>query len=207
MMLPATDRFYDTFWRQSVRWLAVPAADPVTVIPPESAGPREDVAWRVMARNAEFEPLRDATVDLRVTGPDGRLESLVAVPDPAAAGDGAFVARHRPLQRGVYRATAEVRRPGAPPVVASASALVGGADSEMADPRLNLRVLQRIAAATGGRVIDVADLAALPAQLRAAVPAATIVARRDLWHTGWSFGALVLLLAAEWLLRRRWGMR
>jgi uncharacterized membrane protein len=207
MMLPATDRSYDTFWRQSARWLAVTASDPVTVIAPESAGPGEDVEWRVMARNAEYEPLRDATIDVRVAAPDGRVESLVAVPDTAAASDGAFVARYRPLQRGVYRATAEVRRPGAPPIVASTSALVGGADTEMADPRLNLRVLQRIAAASGGRVIGVEDLAALPAQLRAAVPTAMIVARRDLWHTAWSFGALILLLAAEWLLRRRWGMR
>ena len=90
---------------------------------------------------------------------------------------------------------------------ATASVLVGGADTEMADPRLNVRVLQRIAAASGGRVIEAGEIAALPAQLRAAVPAAVIVARRDLWHNGWSFAALVLLLAAEWLLRRQWGMR
>jgi uncharacterized membrane protein len=207
MMLPANDRSYDTFWRQSARWLSLMAADPVTLIPPESAAPGDEVTWRVMARDAEFEPLRDATVDVRVTGPDGRVESLLAAPDAGAVRDGGFVARHRPLQRGVYRATAEVRRPGAPAALASTSVLVGGADAEMADPRLNTRVLQRIAAASGGRVITAADLASLPAELRAVVPAAIVIARRDLWHTAWSFAALVLLLAAEWLLRRRWGMR
>ena len=30
MMLPATDRSYDTFWRQAVRWLALTASDPVS---------------------------------------------------------------------------------------------------------------------------------------------------------------------------------
>ena len=206
MMLPANDRSYDTFWCQSARWLALTATDPVTLTPPASASPGDDIRWRVTARDADFEPLSGALVDVRVTGPDGKVESLSANAD-AAARDGSFVAHQRPLGAGVYRATAEVRQEGKAPIFATASVLVGGADTEMADPRLNVRVLQRIAAASGGRVIETGEIAALPAQLRAAVPAAVIVARRDLWHNGWSFAALVLLLAAEWLLRRQWGMR
>jgi uncharacterized membrane protein len=206
MMLPATDRSYDTFWCQSARWLALPAGDPVTVLAPEAASPGENITWRVMARDADFEPLGNATVDVRVTGPDGRVETLPAAAD-AAARDGSFLAHQRPAGNGVYRATAEVRQEGKPSIVATASLLVGGADAEMADPRLNVRVLQRMAAASGGRLIEASDLAALPAQLRAAVPAAVVAARRDLWHNGWSFAALVLLLAGEWLLRRKWGMR
>ena len=70
------------------------------------------------------------------------------------------------------------------------SLLVGGADTEMTDPRLNVRVLQRVAAASGGRLIEPAEIAGLAEQLRAAVPAARRRARRqDLWHNGWSFGA------------------
>jgi uncharacterized membrane protein len=206
MMLPASDRSYDTFWCQSARWLALTAPDPVTLTPPASASPGDDIRWRVSARDADFEPLSGAAVDVRVTGPDGKVESLAATAD-AAVRDGSFFAHQRPLGAGVYRATAEVRQEGKAPVFATASVLVGGADTEMADPRLNVRVLQRIAAASGGRVIETGDIAALPGQLRAAVPAAVIVSRRDLWHNGWSFAALVLLLAAEWLLRRQWGMR
>jgi uncharacterized membrane protein len=206
MMLPASDRSYDTFWCQSARWLALTATDPVTVVPPASATPGENIRWRVNARDAAFEPMAGATVDVRVTAPDGKVESLAAVAD-AAARDGSLVAHQRPLGAGVYRATAEVRQEGKAPVLATASVLVGGADTEMADPRLNVRLLQRIAAASGGRVIEAGDVAALPGQLRAAIPAAVIVARRDLWHNGWSFAGLVLLLAAEWLLRRQWGMR
>ena len=209
MMLPASDRSYDTFWCQSARWLALTASDPVTLIPPASASPGDDIRWRVSARDADFEPLTGVAVDVRVAGPDGKVESLSAnaESDAGAARDGSFVAHQRPLGAGVYRATAEVREEGKAPIFATASVLVGGADSEMADPRLNVRVLQRITAASGGRVIETGEIAALPGELRAAVPAAVIVARRDLWHNGWSFAALVLLLAAEWLLRRQWGMR
>ena len=50
-------------------------------------------------------------------------------------------------------------------------------------------------------------VAALPDMLKAALPAAALAVPRDLWHTGWSFAAILVLLGAEWMLRRRWGLR
>jgi hypothetical protein len=50
-------------------------------------------------------------------------------------------------------------------------------------------------------------MSTLTGALTSAIPAAALAVRRDLWHTGWSFGAIVLLLATEWILRRRWGLR
>src|SRR3954469_1788905 len=71
MLLPSSDRSYDTFWRQALRWLALPAADPVAVGLPAAAAPGEDLTVRVLARDAAFVPQLDAVVDLDVTGPDG----------------------------------------------------------------------------------------------------------------------------------------
>ena len=90
---------------------------------------------------------------------------------------------------------------------AMTNVLVGGADVEMTDPRLNLPVLQRIALGSGGRVVAANDRATLVDALRQRLPAARLAVVRDVWHTGWSFAALVLLLGAEWTLRRRWGLR
>jgi hypothetical protein len=56
-------------------------------------------------------------------------------------------------------------------------------------------------------VIGEGDVQGLSAALRAGVPAAALAVRRDLWHNGWSFTAIALLLGAEWILRRRWGLR
>jgi uncharacterized membrane protein len=206
MLLPADDRSYDTFWRQAIRWLALPAPDPVAVSVPAGSAPGDIVPLRVAARTAAFEPLRDATVDVRVTKPDGRVESLPAAMDIAAA-DGTFLAKVLAEEPGVYRVTAEVRRPGAAPVMSTTSMLVGGADPEMTDPRLDSRLLERVAAASGGRVIEEGRTADLVTDLRAGLPAAALRVRRDLWHTGWSFAAIVTLLAGEWLMRRRWGLR
>jgi hypothetical protein len=77
----------------------------------------------------------------------------------------------------------------------------------MTDPRLNEDTLQRVARASGGAVLAAGDIAGLMDRLNAGTPAALLAVRRDLWHTGWSFAILAGLLAAEWLTRRRWGLR
>jgi len=210
MLLPSSDRSYETFWRQAVRWLALPAPDPIAIGLPAGASPGETLPLRIAVRNAAFVAQPDALVDVRVTAPDGRIEQLrAAVPSSANAGedDGRYVARFRPDQPGVYRVSAEARRGSTTLGSASAALLVGGADLEMTDPRLNLQVLQRIALGSGGRVIAAGDGPALLEALSAGVPAARIAVTHDLWHNGWAFAVIVVLLGAEWILRRRWGLR
>jgi uncharacterized membrane protein len=206
MMMPAADRSYDTFWRQAVRWLSVTSGEPLAVTAPAGVTPGELVTVRVTARDAAFEPWRDAEVDVRVVKPDGRLEEVRASAD-AQAGPGRYLARVATTDPGVYRVTVEARRRDLPATTATTSFLVGGADAEMSDPRLNEPVLQRLAATSGGQVVRGDDLDALPEHLSAAVPAAQLSVRRDLWHNAWWFLAIIGLLAAEWILRRRWGFR
>jgi hypothetical protein len=77
----------------------------------------------------------------------------------------------------------------------------------MTDPRLNLQVLDRVALGSGGRVVALQDFHTIVDALRARLPAARLAVTHDVWHTGWSLGALILLLGTEWILRRRWGLR
>jgi uncharacterized membrane protein len=207
MLLPAADRSYDTFWRQAVRWLAVAAPEPVALTVPAGAAPGGKLPVRIAVRNAAFEPLRDAVVDVRVVTPDGKLEQLRAGVDQEAAPPGRYLAHFTPSQRGVYRVTAEARDSSAAIGSASTSMLVGGADAEMADPRLNEPLLQRVATASGGRVVTSDHIDALAQTLQESVPAAVLSVRRDLWHNGWWLLGLVTLLASEWIVRRRWGLR
>jgi uncharacterized membrane protein len=206
MHLPSSDRTYQTFWRQAVRWLALPAGDPIQLTLPAASTPGDTIPLRVMVRNASFEPLGDAVVDVRVSAPDGRMEQLRAGAARGAS-DGVFETTFRPGDPGVYRVTAEAHRGSTALGSATASMLVGGADFEMTDPRLNTQLLQRIAIASGGRMVATADIATLADSLRARLPAAALAASRDLWNTAWSFLAIVALLSAEWVLRRLWGLR
>ena len=90
---------------------------------------------------------------------------------------------------------------------AATALLVGGWDAEMTDPRLNVQVLRRLAATSGGRLVTAADTGPLLDTLRARIPEAQLAVAQDLWHNGWSFGLVVALLGTEWALRRRWGLR
>jgi uncharacterized membrane protein len=207
MMLPAADRSYDTFWRQAIRWLAIAAADPVSVSVPPSASIGDLLPIRIAARSAAYEPLRDASVDVRITSPDGRLSQLRAGRDTGRDSDGRFVVHYRADQPGVYKAVAEAKRGDQSGGLGSASFLVGGADVEMSDPRVNERLLQRLAQQSGGRIVLAGQTSSLADDLRAAVPAAVLSVQRDLWHTGWSLSVILLFLAGEWLLRRQGGMR
>jgi uncharacterized membrane protein len=208
MLLPATDRSFEAFWKQALRWLALPATDPVQLTMPPGTAPGDALAVTVLARDASFEPLRDVTVDVRMTGADGRVQPLQAAPASRAAREGGqYVATFRPDHAGVFRVSADVRRGAASLGTTSASVLVGGTDVEMADPRLNRALLERLASASGGRVLNEDELGTLPDLLSARAPGAALAARRDLWHSGWSFAAILVLLGAEWMLRRSWGLR
>jgi hypothetical protein len=208
MLLPSSDKSYDTFWRQAVRWLAVAATDPVAITLPAGASPGDTLPVRVAVRNAAFVSQSDATVDVHVTSPDGRVQSLRAVlVREEDEEEGVYVGRFRADAPGVYRIRADAVRGSAALGSAGASVLVGGSDPEMSDPRLNTQVLQRLALASGGGVLTRGDSAALLDRLRAGSPAARHAVTHDLWHTGWSFAAIVILLGAEWILRRGWGLR
>ena len=207
MLLPAADRSYDTFWRQAVRWLSIAAPEPVALSVPAGGSPGAKLPLRITVRNAAFVPLPDAAIDVRIATPDGKLEQLRAEIDPEAAAPGRYVAHFTANQPGVYRVTAEARAAGAAVGSASTSMLVGGADAEMADPRLNEPVLQRVAAASGGRMVTPDQIEPLAQTLQAGIPAAVRSVRRDLWHNGWWLLALVTLLTSEWVVRRRWGLR
>jgi uncharacterized membrane protein len=205
MMLPAADHSYDRFWRQTARWLGQATPDPVALTLPLAPGAGDPLTIEVEARDASFTPQPDATVDLRVTAPDGRVDAVRAEAVPSQPGH--FRAAVRTTRSGIYRVTADARRGQTPLGNADGSVLVGGIDPEMTDPRLNEEALERVAHASGGRLVAADDIATLVDRLTAAAPAAALAARKDLWHTGWSFALIFVLLAAEWLLRRRWGLR
>jgi uncharacterized membrane protein len=205
MMLPTSDQSYERFWRQAARWLAQNAPEPVTIALPSTPAPGDGIPVVIAARDAGYAPRADAVVDVRVTSPSGRVETVHA--EPVASQPGQFRASVRAAEAGVYRVAAEARQGQTALGISTGTMLVGGVDPEMTDPRVNEDTLQRVARASGGAVLAAGDTGRLIDRLNVVAPAAALALRKDLWHTGWSFGILVVLLAAEWLTRRRWGLR
>lgn len=207
MRLRSDDRSYEVFWRQAVRWLAGGATGPVTARVVEGRVPGESLQVAVSVEDRRFDPVGDAQVVVRVDGPGGEQWTLQAAGVEGTTGQ--YVAAFRAETPGVYRVHAEARRGAEVVGRAEEWALVGGADPEFTDPRLNEEVLRRLALATGGSFLraDEVDPAALAASVRATAVESRPLERRELWHRGWVFGSLLSLLVAEWTLRRRWGLR
>jgi uncharacterized membrane protein len=205
MRMPSTDRTYESFWRQAARWLAAEAPGPVSVASPLAPALGATATIDISVRNALYEPVPDADVRVSLRDPDGVARD---VPSTAAgANSGGHTAAFVPEESGLYRVTVEARRGDVVLGSVEQPVLAGGSDPEFVDPRLNETVLRTLAEASGGRYLaasharDVAD--ALRARRALTRPSEV----RDLWHNAWSFLLIVALLATEWVLRRRWGLR
>lgn len=205
MQMPSEDRTFELFWRQVARWLSSGAPEPVTITTPTGVEPRSVDVLHIDVRDEAFVPVTDAEVTMRVTLPGGETQDVQpALTDPRA---GRYSVEHRFDQPGIYRISAEARRGSVTLGSVNRWLLVGGADREMADPRLNEDVLRRLATASGGGYLTTETISSLPAMLDAAAPEPQAPRLEELWQTPWIFGAVILLLAAEWTLRRRWGLR
>ena len=205
MQMPSEDRTYELFWRQAVRWLGAGAPDRVSIAAPAGLVPGNTAALGVDVRGDAFAPVTDAQVSLKVTLPGGAVRDLRATAsDPQS---GRYSSDMRFDEPGVYRVSASAQGGDTRARTADRWVLVGGADLEMANPRLNAQVLQRIATASGGQYLAADRTSELTALLRSVEPAASAPQLQELWHNIWIFAAVMTLLGAEWVMRRRWGLR
>jgi len=205
MMMASADRAYEFFWRQSARWLATPAPDPVAITVPDAPEPGDPISVDVDARDASFAAVPDASIDATITAPGGDPQPLRL--RHADGASGRFTAAVRPDRAGLYRIHADARHGTTALGSAEQWMLVGGTDREFADPRLNEAVLRRMARTTGGRYGRAADASSIPAWLQSVAPQNAAPERRDLWHEPWALAIVIMLLSAEWILRRTWGLR
>ena len=204
MMRPATDLSYETIWRQLARWITAGAVAPVTITPMTPTVPGVTERISVIVRDDDYAAVANAEVALAVTAPNGETRSLT--PALSSPQDGRYAVAARFDQPGVYRLEATATRAGVRMGAASRQVLVGGADLEMAQPQLNEAVLRRFATESKGHYVPADRAGELPELLRESRVEAGEPEERDLWQNGLSFLALVGLLAAEWLLRRRAGL-
>jgi uncharacterized membrane protein len=205
MLLPATDRVFEYFWRGAARWVAGAAPDPVSIQVPDAAEAGDSIELRVEARDRAFQPVPDAVVEATLTLPGGETRSLTFRHEVGAGAT--FTAASLVEPPGLYRVRGSARRGSALLGEVDRWFYVGGADRELADPRLNEGFLRRVARVSNGRYVHVSEASEIVSWLRAAEPQNAAPERQDLWHQPWAFALVIALLSAEWVLRRRWGLR
>jgi hypothetical protein len=193
---------FDRSWRQTVRWLVgdVPSRVEVSVRPKtDSEIPALNLAVRV--RDAEYRPLDNAKVVLRVRLPGGETLTLDGEPDLREAG--AYTTTFVPRVPGAYSIVAAATGPDGSVVGERAA---GWAAQPVADEFARLEpdrdYLATIAAKTGGEVVDGDQLSSFVGSL--ASRSAPIVEpwTSPLWHQPLYFLIAIACLLGEWGLRR-----
>ena len=196
--------------RQMVRWLAQERSfEQVQLRAVAGARPGEKIAIKLRVLKDDFLPTRQASVQLRVIGPEGE-PSLVAASADAEEGD--YSAEYTPTREGAYRVEAEASLAGKPlgKDRTSFSVALGYDETDDGLPRTDL--LKQLAAASRGEYFSLSEwneksLEKIAARIEKQAPAEITEQRQTrLWSTPWPFFLILALLSGEWWMRRKWGL-
>jgi uncharacterized membrane protein len=205
MAQPLGDPAHDLFWQQLLRWLVSDTPGQVTVTAAnQNLMDDGHIELSATVRDKEYLPAPDARVTAHLIGPDG----LSAFVDMAPAAD----------DPGVFRASWTAEKPGS--YLAEVTAQKGtddlGSDTlpfartdgvaENFHRTQNRELLQKLATETGGRYWRPEELGQLPSEISYSDAGISVRDIKELWNMPVVFLWLLLLMAAEWLLRRKWGV-
>jgi uncharacterized membrane protein len=219
-----TARMHSRFWRQMVVWLArqEDAEGSVWVKPDTRRLPaRGELRFSAGVRSKGGVDLPGGSYRVEVVGPGG-VRTPVAMALGSTDAQGVFgktdvAGEYRIEVRGKAKdpSTGEEVGNENKPDPAVARFLVYDEDLEMARRAADQEFMRKLAAAGGGELHRAEEL---PDFLRRLLedPLSRTKPKLVLWpdwrstgrspFLGWLFGAFVVLLSAEWFLRRRWGM-
>ena len=196
--------------RQAVRWLAQePAFEQVQIRPIPTSRPGEKVAIKLRVLKDDFTPTAQASVQLRVFGPEGEPSLVSATADSE---EGEYTGEYTPTKEGSYRVEAEANLAGKTLGRDKISFSVAFPYGESDDGRPRTDLLRQIAEASHGEFFSINDwndkaLDKIAAKLESHAPSQIVEQRQTrLWSTLWPFSIILALLSVEWWMRRKWGL-
>ena len=205
MLQPLADMSHEMFYRQLLRWVVsdtprhITGSTPKTLLADES-----HVKLRAEVRDKTYLPAGDAVVEAHITGESGQQETVSMTPEP--------------LEQGVYGADWTAPQPGSyiVEVVAKRGSEEIGRDTftfrredgiaENFHVEQNRELLEKLSSETGGSYYKPADAQKLGKDINYSQAGITVRETRDLWDMPAFFLLFLGIRAAEWLLRRRWGV-
>ncbi len=205
MMQNVEDVAHERFWRQLARLLVMRVPEPVTLI---DSG--EDVLvgdmreLQFVVRDSLFEPREGLSINVQVETANGETVTLPVSESIADAGT--YTAVFEATEAGLHRITLTARDADGEDVGRLDAAVLARTDHlEFLSARYNPNFLRRLAAHTGGQFFALDELHQLAEQIPWTDRAHARWDRFPLWHRPPFYMLLVLLLCAEWYLRRKRG--
>ena len=196
--------------RQAIRWLAQePSFEQVQIQPIPASRPAEKIVIKLRVLKDDFTPTGQASVQVRVFGPEGEPSLLSAT---ATSEEGEYTAEYTPTKEGSYRIEAEANLAGKTLGKDRTSFSVAFPYGEIDDGRPRNDLLKQIAETSHGEYFSINDwndqaLQKIAAKLESHAPSQIVEQRQTrLWSTLWPFSIILVLLSIEWWMRRKWGL-
>jgi hypothetical protein len=205
MAQPLGDPSHDLFWQQLLRWLVLDSPGQVaTTSPAQTLMDDGHIQLSASVRDKEYMPAPDARVTAHFIGPDG-ISALVDMA-PAADNPGVFQAAWTAEKPGSYLAEVTAQR-GSEQLGSDVFPFqrIDGV-AENFHTVQNRELLEKLSAETGGRYWRGEELTRLPEEISYSDAGISTRDIKELWNMPVVFLWLLLLIAAEWLLRRKWGV-
>lgn len=203
--VPVEDRSHQAFWQQMLRWLLDGVPTPVAAsVDRERVDPGTALQLTADVTDSSYLEVNDASVLARVTTPTGAIEEVPL--SWTVERDGQYETELRPSEVGDYEVEIVAERNGNVLGSSTAHFRAGPGDDEYFGAGRRTALLERIAEETGGQSYTPASVASLPDDIAVTGAGVTLVEERDLWDMPAIFLAMLLLMAAEWGLRRLRGL-
>lgn len=202
------DPSHDLFWQQLLRWLVAQSPGPVSAsMPSRILMDQGRVQIAAQVRDRQFQPAAAAHVTAHIAGPDGLSETVVLTHSSDTPGD--YQTDWTAEKPGTYLAEVIAEPSGNPSDPLGRDVLTFQRDDGAAEnfhTEQNRRLLEQLAAETGGSYWSSSDLNSLPLDISYSEAGISVRTTKELWDMPVNFLLLLALPTAEWLLRRKWGV-
>lgn len=207
MGLDSSDQRHEVFWRQLATMLVNGVVPRISITTSKPVYRDSDSATlSVDAFTAEYKPLRQASLPVQMTLPDGSSKTLSLQADPKQPGR--YAATVDTPQDGPYTINAMTplggESPDSSPVTGEHWWISESGTAESFDNVQQQDFLKRVADVTGGSYLNFSDVDGLIQVLAQNNAALKREISLPLWNIPFLFLCLLAAKALEWVLRLRW---
>lgn len=197
------DLYHYRFWGQVARWMSyqrnMAAGKRVRVFfNPERPQPGDTVTLNANAFDPDGSPLRDGTVSVDLTSPDGRAQRLSL--EKLESTWGSFSGRFKVDQTGTWKLRVINSEDESNPL--ETSLIAQGSEIEKTGQPARPEVLEELARIARGRIIQPDQIPSLINEIKALPQPRPIISRTPLWSHWVTLAALIALLATFWTARK-----
>jgi hypothetical protein len=195
-------RFYQTFWNNTVRWLVVREdLDLLNVSTDKKIYQGgEKVIFRAKIFDLNYQKVKDASVVLSVK-PDSSSDTVVVNLVPDESGD--YLATIGTLPPDHYTFRGNITRDGEKIGTKTGEFLVEAYTLEDSDLKTNFDLLKKIAEVSGGKYYEKEQIGNLVNDLRLSEKEEQRTKEIKLWNSPILLALFVICLSVEWAIRKR----